>query len=143
MGVRYSQAPTLTEIEQIAAAAFDSIPERLRQLARDVVIRVTEFPDTETEAEMGLQSPFDILGLYQGIPVGQKIAGHTPTRGITMAPIMFAGMPQSMPTRPGMRLSSCRKLSGPILSWLPATEPMPLPENDHSMMQSEMPISSG
>eukprot|EP01045_Picozoa_sp_COSAG04_P011096 COSAG04_NODE_704_length_10986_cov_85.930835_13_plen_61_part_00 len=60
-----------------------------------------------------------------------------------MAPMIFAGMPQIMPTRPGMRLSSCRKLSGPIHSWLPATEPMPLPENDHSMMQGQMPVSSG
>ena len=78
MGERYSQAPTLTDLEKNAAAAFEAIPQRLRQLARDVVIQITEFPDAETEAEMRLQSPFDILGLYRGVPIGEKGAGHTP-----------------------------------------------------------------
>ena len=32
-----------------------------------VVIHVVEFPDEETEAAMGLDSPFDILGLYRGV----------------------------------------------------------------------------
>ena len=39
---------------------------------RDVVIRVEDFCDAETESEMGLDSPFDLLGLYQGVSVGQK-----------------------------------------------------------------------
>ena len=78
MGVCYSLDPTLADIEQSAAAAFDGIPERLQQLTRDVVIQVAEFPAAETEAEMGLRSPFDILGLYRGVPIGDKDDGHTP-----------------------------------------------------------------
>ena len=31
------------------------------------MIRVEDFPDEEIAAEMGLESPFDLLGLYQGI----------------------------------------------------------------------------
>ena len=37
-----------------------------------VVVRVEEFPDEETEADMGLESPFDILGLYRGVALPHK-----------------------------------------------------------------------
>ena len=36
------------------------------------MIRVEEFPDEETEAEMELESPFDILGLYRGVALPQQ-----------------------------------------------------------------------
>jgi len=32
-----------------------------------VVVKLEEFPDAETEREMALESPFDILGLYRGV----------------------------------------------------------------------------
>jgi predicted Zn-dependent protease with MMP-like domain len=37
-----------------------------------VVIRVEEFCDEEIEAEMGLDSPFDLLGLYRGVSLDRK-----------------------------------------------------------------------
>ena len=37
-----------------------------------MVIQVAEFPDADTEREMALDSPFDLLGLYQGIPIGEQ-----------------------------------------------------------------------
>jgi predicted Zn-dependent protease with MMP-like domain len=37
-----------------------------------VVIRVEDFPDEETEEEMELESPFDLLGLYRGVALTQK-----------------------------------------------------------------------
>ncbi|MFC7332343.1 metallopeptidase family protein [Rhodocista pekingensis] len=64
---RFTTAPTLEEIEAIAARAFDTIPEELRRHVRNVLIRVEDFPDEETEQEMGLESPFDLLGLYRGV----------------------------------------------------------------------------
>ena len=42
----------------------------------DVVIHIEEFPDAETEQEMGLESPFDLLGLYRGVTLGHKSVGH-------------------------------------------------------------------
>ncbi len=68
-------APTLPEIETLAREAFDGLPESFRSLASDVVFRVQDFPDAETESEMGLQSPFDLLGLYHGVPIGEKDSG--------------------------------------------------------------------
>ena len=65
-------APSLEEIEALAAAAFTLIPEALARHVRDVVIRIEEFPDDETAEEMELESPFDLLGLYRGRPIGEK-----------------------------------------------------------------------
>jgi len=59
--------PSLQDIESLATEALATIPEELRRHVRDVVFRVEDFPDEETENEMGLESPFDLLGLYRGI----------------------------------------------------------------------------
>ena len=64
--------PSLDEIAAIARQAFDALPAGFRRLARDVVIQVAEFPDEDIEREMELESPFDLLGLYQGVPIGEQ-----------------------------------------------------------------------
>jgi predicted Zn-dependent protease with MMP-like domain len=71
-------APDLDAIEALGRAAFASIPERLRRLLGDVVIRVEDFPDESVMEEMALASPFDILGLYRGVTLGQKAAVALP-----------------------------------------------------------------
>jgi len=64
--------PSLAEIEALAEEALRTIPRRLQQELGRVVMRVEEFPDTETEEAMGLDSPFDILGLYRGVALPHK-----------------------------------------------------------------------
>jgi predicted Zn-dependent protease with MMP-like domain len=64
--------PSLSEIEVLAECALATIPRRLKPHLGPVVIRVEEFPDEETEAAMGLESPFDILGLYRGVALPHK-----------------------------------------------------------------------
>jgi len=64
---RFTSAPTLGELETIAEKAAAGIPAELRNHVRNVLIRVEDFPDEETVQEMELESPFDLLGLYQGI----------------------------------------------------------------------------
>src|SRR3546814_6376778 len=65
-------APTLEEIETLARAAIGRLPDIFRSHLDGVVLRVEEFPDSEVIAEMGLESPSDILGLYSGRPVGDQ-----------------------------------------------------------------------
>jgi predicted Zn-dependent protease with MMP-like domain len=65
-------APTLADIEELANRALGTIPHRLKRHLGEVVIRVEEFPDEETEQAMGLDSPFDILGLYRGVALPHK-----------------------------------------------------------------------
>jgi predicted Zn-dependent protease with MMP-like domain len=65
-------APSAADIEALAERALATIPEELKRHLGPVVIRVDEFPDEETEAEMGLESLFDILGLYRGVALPLK-----------------------------------------------------------------------
>ena len=64
--------PSLADLEELAQRALDTIPHRLKRHLGPVVIRVEEFPDEETEEAMGLDSPFDILGLYRGVALPRK-----------------------------------------------------------------------
>ena len=70
--------PNLADIQAIAVKALASIPEELRRFARDVVVRVEEFPDEDTLDELGLENPFDLLGLYRGVALSRKSVFHTP-----------------------------------------------------------------
>jgi predicted Zn-dependent protease with MMP-like domain len=64
--------PSLDDIETLATEALRTIPEVLRRHVRDVVIQVQDFPDEETEREMELETPFDLLGLYRGIDLTRQ-----------------------------------------------------------------------
>jgi predicted Zn-dependent protease with MMP-like domain len=64
--------PSLADIEALARQALGTIPRRLKSHLGQVAIRVEEFPDEETEEAMGLESPFDILGLYRGVALPRK-----------------------------------------------------------------------
>jgi predicted Zn-dependent protease with MMP-like domain len=68
-------APSLAEIEALAASALAAIPRRFKRHLGPVVIRVEEFPDAETETAMELDSPFDLLGLYRGVALPHKSVG--------------------------------------------------------------------
>jgi predicted Zn-dependent protease with MMP-like domain len=76
---KYSSAPTLNDIEAIASEAFATIPAALAQHLADVAIHVVDFPDDETLEALDLESPFDLLGLYQGISLDQKSVSDTLT----------------------------------------------------------------
>ena len=75
--------PTLADLDTMAQQALATIPDELKRHAGAVVIRVEEFPDEETEEEMGLESPFDILGLYRGVALPHKSVSD-PQPGIDM-----------------------------------------------------------
>jgi predicted Zn-dependent protease with MMP-like domain len=64
--------PSLAEIEALAARALAALPRQFKRHLGPVVIRVEDFPDRETERAMGLDSPFDLLGLYRGVALPHK-----------------------------------------------------------------------
>ncbi len=69
--------PSREDIERLAAEAFLTIPAPLRRHVANIVFCVEEFPDEEVEREMGLESPFDLLGLYRGIAMPRRGANMT------------------------------------------------------------------
>jgi predicted Zn-dependent protease with MMP-like domain len=67
-----AQAPSLGDIERLAAAAWRRLPRDFRDMCGDVVIRVEDFPTDDVLQAMKLQSPFDLLGLYHGVSLDKK-----------------------------------------------------------------------
>ena len=65
------QAPSLQEMEELALAAYQGLPEAFRRLCQGVVVRVLDFPDEETLREMRLENEFDLLGLFRGVGLAQ------------------------------------------------------------------------
>lgn len=63
-------APTLADIERLAQQAVERLPDLFRRHLSTVLLRVEDFPDEDVVRAMELETPFDLLGLYQGHPVG-------------------------------------------------------------------------
>lgn len=61
------KAPSLAEIEVMATEIFQRLPARFRNLCKDVVIHVDDFPTEEVLASRRAESEFDLLGLFQGV----------------------------------------------------------------------------
>lgn len=59
-------APSLEQMDAFARRAMAQLPEPFRAHLGDIVLRIEEFPDDDLCREMALDSPFDLLGLYQG-----------------------------------------------------------------------------
>ena len=72
MSERNSQAPSAAEIELIADREYRRIPASLREPVDPVMIQVVDFPSDEVQEEMELESPYDLLGLYQGVSLDQS-----------------------------------------------------------------------
>ena len=64
--------PSLADLEALAGQALAALPRRFKRHLGEVLIRVEEFPDRETERAMRLDSPFDIMGLYRGVALPHK-----------------------------------------------------------------------
>ncbi len=64
---RSVKAPSLAEFDVLAGDVFRHLPKQFRDLCRDVVIRIDDFPSREVLRKMRARSPFDLLGLFQGI----------------------------------------------------------------------------
>ena len=75
---RRGTAPSLADIEALAADAFARLPEQFRKLCEDLVIRVEDFPDESIVEAMKLDSEFDLLGLFQGVGLPFQSATSPP-----------------------------------------------------------------
>jgi predicted Zn-dependent protease with MMP-like domain len=51
--------------------AFDSLPEEFRSLCNDIQIAVADFADRNVLESLGLSSPYQLLGLFEGIGMAQ------------------------------------------------------------------------
>ena len=71
-------APSLSDIEELAAQAYAELPQGFRDLCGDILITVADFPSEDVQKDMEA-GPFDLLGLFQGIGLAQD--GAIPETG--------------------------------------------------------------
>jgi len=72
------RAPSLGEFEELAALAWARLPSTFRELCGDVVVRVEDFATEEVLRELKIDSPFDLMGLYQGVSFEKKSVMDVP-----------------------------------------------------------------
>jgi predicted Zn-dependent protease with MMP-like domain len=61
------RAPSVEEFEALAVEVFRALPEKFRVLCEGLVIRIEDFPEDGVLDEMGIENPFDLMGLFQGV----------------------------------------------------------------------------
>jgi predicted Zn-dependent protease with MMP-like domain len=81
---RATRAPTADQIERIGHEVLTELPELFRRHVAGVVIRVQDFPDEQTLKDLEIESPFDLLGLYHGVPVGRGSEFAPPRTDVDM-----------------------------------------------------------
>lgn len=69
---RFGAPPSEEEIEAIARATLRGLPEPFAQSIGEIVLIVQDFADEATLRQMGVDDPFDLSGLYEGIPLTER-----------------------------------------------------------------------
>jgi len=64
--------PSLAQMEDMARQTVDGLPAPFRAVALQVAICVVDWPDAEMMAELDIDDPRDLTGLYDGIPMTEK-----------------------------------------------------------------------
>ncbi len=65
-------APDSESLLDLARAAVEALPEPFRTAAREVGLRVDDFADPELLEALGVDDPYDLTGLYDGVPLTEK-----------------------------------------------------------------------
>lgn len=75
----HGPAPSPEELEAIARRTMQALPAPFAEHLRHVVLLVEDFADDETLDAMAIDDPFDLTGIYEGIPIGEKSVEHSGT----------------------------------------------------------------
>ena len=94
-------APSLVDFEILANEVYRGLPKKFRTLCADLVIRIEDFATDEILDDMGIDSPFDLLGLFQGVglPFRAESAPPAQRRGVVIPAVYFTAAWQFPHTR--------------------------------------------
>jgi Uncharacterized protein conserved in bacteria len=70
---------TAEEIEAIARAALAALPRPFADSLGEIVLQVEEFADESTLDSLGIEDPFDLTGLYEGVPLTERSVDQSGT----------------------------------------------------------------
>ncbi|HLY06847.1 MAG TPA: metallopeptidase family protein [Rhizomicrobium sp.] len=71
-----AHAPSLDHIERLARVSFEELPPAFRELVDDIAFVVEDLPDEKTMKDLGLESEFDLLGLFHGSTLAARRANR-------------------------------------------------------------------
>ena len=63
---------TESEFEELVKVAVNSLPEKFKKKMENIIVVIEELPSAELLTEMGISSPYHLLGLYRGIPYTKR-----------------------------------------------------------------------
>lgn len=63
---------TRTQFRQLVDEALASIPEKFRDAMQNIAIVIEDEPTAEELADVGVEPPDTLLGLYQGTPLTER-----------------------------------------------------------------------
>jgi predicted Zn-dependent protease with MMP-like domain len=77
-------APPLDLIEALARDAVLALPEPHRSAALQVALQVADFAPDDMLEDLGIDSPYDLTGLYEGTPLTEKSVSDQPQQPDTV-----------------------------------------------------------
>lgn len=75
---RHAMAPSLADFEELAAEAWDRLPEHFRSACGGVAIRIEDWPTDDVLDDLEIESPYDLMGLYTGVSLDKKSVHDQP-----------------------------------------------------------------
>ena len=70
--MRFTTPPTAEDLVELAEDALSAIPKPLRDLLKGVSILVEDIADDDLLQGLGLENPYELTGLYLGVPLTEK-----------------------------------------------------------------------
>lgn len=65
------------EFEEVVAEALDELPAEIAEAMSNVSVFVEPWPSRETLEKMGLGNRFELLGLYEGVPLNRRNTSYS------------------------------------------------------------------
>ena len=72
----HTDAPDLATFQMMTEDAYAGLPEGFRRAAGRISIHVQDIADADVLADLGIETPMRLTGLYQGIPLIHDSVTH-------------------------------------------------------------------
>ncbi len=76
--MRHALPPSISDIVDLANQALAEMPAEVRAACRDLVITVEDFAPDDILDDLDITDPFELTGLYQGVPITEKSVSDNP-----------------------------------------------------------------
>lgn len=64
------------QFERLVAEALDGLPVEIEAYMDNVAVTIADWPTPMDLKRLGRRSPYELLGLYQGVPLTQRGRGY-------------------------------------------------------------------